>query len=305
MAVQHPSSVRSGWSVLVGLARQGQHPVERDLRPLLGLLVDLDLVDHQAVDERLHRPDEVGEVDAVHRRAVADGLVEEDDPLVGVLGGQPLHEVELGADRPGRAGRRGLDGLDDELRRADQVGLEDDLVRALGVHQDLDAGDGGAQVVDGVLGEAAVHRAVALPEDHLRVAQLLGGEPAVRAVRVPDHAVVEREAHLQHGGVAAEVLVGQEQHLRALLEGPLQRGLGVGGRADGAAVAAAERLDVGAGVHVRDRDDVVGDAGLLHRGPGVLDLPQAGHVGHRAAGAPGRAGSPSARARSGCRPTRP
>ena len=58
-----------------------------------------------AVDQRLQRPHEVGEVDPVHRRAVADGLVEEDDPLVGVGGGQPLHQVELGADRPGGAGR--------------------------------------------------------------------------------------------------------------------------------------------------------------------------------------------------------
>ena len=42
-------------------------------------------VDDGAVDEDLHRPHEVGEVDPVHRRAVADGLVEEHDPLVGVL----------------------------------------------------------------------------------------------------------------------------------------------------------------------------------------------------------------------------
>ena len=174
-------------------------------------------------------------------------------------------------------------GVDDELGGADQVGLEHDLVRALGVHEDLDAGDRGAQVVDRVRREAAVHGAVALPEDHPRVPQLLGGEASVRAVRVPDHAVVERHAHLEDGRVAAQVLVGEEQHLRPLLEGPLERGLGVGGRADGAAVAAAERLDVGAGVHVGDGHDVVGDAGLDERVPGVLDLGEPGHVGHRAA----------------------
>ena len=38
-------------SVLVRLARQGEHPVEGDLGPLLGVLVDLDLVDDQAVDQ--------------------------------------------------------------------------------------------------------------------------------------------------------------------------------------------------------------------------------------------------------------
>jgi hypothetical protein len=42
-------------------------------------------------------------------------------------------------------------------------------------------------------------------------------------VRVVDHAVVQRQAEVEHGGVAAEVLVGQEQALLALLERPLQR----------------------------------------------------------------------------------
>ena len=69
----------------------------------------------------------------------------------------------------------------------------------------------GAQLVDGVGGEAAVHRAVAAPQDHLRVAQLLGGQPAVGLARVPDDAVVERQPHLEHGGVAAQVLVGEEE----------------------------------------------------------------------------------------------
>ena len=36
----------------------------------------------------------------------------------------------------------------------------------------------GAELVDDVLGESAVHRAVALPEDHPRVRELVGGEPA-------------------------------------------------------------------------------------------------------------------------------
>ena len=237
-----------------------------------------------AVDQRLHRPDEVRQVDAVHRRAVADGLVEEDDPLVRVGCGEALDQVELGADRPGGAGGGGLDRLDDELGRTDQVRGQDDLVGALGVHDDLDAGDRLAQRRDRVGGEPAVHGAVALPEDHLGVAQLVGGEAAVGSVRVPHHAVVEGHAQLEDGGVAAEVLVGEEQHLRPLLVGPLERGLGVRRRADRAAVLAAERLDVGARVHVGHRDDVVGDAGRLERGPGVLDLAQPRHVGHRAAG---------------------
>ena len=59
-----------------------------------------------AGDQRLERPHQVRQVDAVHRRAVADRLLEERDRLVGVLVGQPAHQVQLGADRPGDAGRR-------------------------------------------------------------------------------------------------------------------------------------------------------------------------------------------------------
>ena len=71
---------------------------------------------------------------------------------------------------------------------------------------------------------------------------------------------------------------------RLLRERPLERDLGVGRRADRPAVLAAERLDVGRGVHVGHGYDGRGDAGVLERVPGVLDLREAGHVGHRAAG---------------------
>ncbi len=227
----------------------------------------------------------MGEVDPVHGRAVADVAVEEGDLLVGVGGGQPLHEVELGTDRPVRAGRRRLDGLDDELGRADEVGLEHHLVGALGVHQDLDVGVLGPELVDDVDREATVHGAVAAPQDDARVPQLLLGEPPAGQQRVPHDAVVEGEAHLEHRGVATEVLVGQEEHLRVLplRERPPQSGLGVARGAHDAVVTAHEALDVGAGVHVGHRHDAVGDAGGRERVPGVLHLRQPGHVGHRAA----------------------
>ena len=116
------------------------------------------------------------------------------------------------------------------------------------------------------------------------------GQPAVRAVRVEDDAVLEREAEVAHGGVAAQVLVGQEQHLArapdaaALVERPLQRGPGVAGGADRAAVAAGERLDRRGGVHVGHRHDVVRHAHVDEVVPRVVDLADRGHVGHRAAG---------------------
>lgn len=159
-------------------------------------------------DEVLEGPDEVREVDAVHRGAVADRLVEEDDVLVGVLLGQALDQVQLGADGPRRAGFGLRDGVDDVLRRADQVRLEDDLVLALGVHDHVDAGYAGADVVHGRRGEPAVHRAVPAPQDHLRLGELVLGETAARLVRVVHDALVEADAHLQYGSVPAEVLVG-------------------------------------------------------------------------------------------------
>ena len=87
-----------------------------------------------------------------------------------------------------------------------------------------------------------VDRAVPLPQDHLRALHLLGIEAAEDLVRIPHDHLVERDAHLV-GGVAPEMLIGQEQNLLAALERPLQRGRRVRRRADGAAALADERLD--------------------------------------------------------------
>ena len=78
---------------------------------------DLDAVDDAARDELLEHPREVSRVDAVHRRARAHHRVEAEDRVLRVLGGEALHEVDLGADREGRTRRSGLDGLDDEVGR--------------------------------------------------------------------------------------------------------------------------------------------------------------------------------------------
>ena len=128
------------------------------------------------------------------------------------------------------------------------VGTEVHLVRALGVDEHLHAGHLGPDRVDAVRGEPAVHRAVPLPQDHPGALELLLRQASVRLQRVPHHAVVQRQSQLQHRGVAAEVLVGQEQHLgvgAVLGERPLEGDLRVARRAHGSAVAPAERLDVG------------------------------------------------------------
>ena len=130
------------------------------------------------------------------------------------------------------------------------------------------------------------------PFHRSRVADLRVGvvEAAPVETGVPHGHVVGAVAELE-AGVAAQVLVGEEQDLvapavtRGLVpEGPGEHGPGVGRRAHHATVATDEGLQGGRRVHVGDRDHPidVGDPGqgvprLLHR----VDV---GHVGHGAAG---------------------
>lgn len=60
---------------------------------------------------------------------------------------------------------------------------------------------------------------------------------------------------------------------------------GVGGGADDAAVTSAEGFQVGGGIDVGHRRDLL--VGIEHFGqlaPGALDIGEIGHVGHRATG---------------------
>src|SRR5258708_6318460 len=68
-------------------------------------------------------------------------------------------------------------------------------------------------------------RAVPAPQDHGRLAQRLGIDPATRAARIPDDAVVQAHPEFRHRRVAAQRLVGQEGPLAALAQGPGERAL--------------------------------------------------------------------------------
>jgi hypothetical protein len=91
-------------------------------------------------------------------------------------------------------------------------------------------------------GEALVNRAVPFPENHLRVEHLLDGLAAVHLVRIPHDHLVERNPHLVRG-VAAEMLIGQEQDALAAFPRPAQRRGAVGRSTDDTAALAHERLD--------------------------------------------------------------
>ena len=91
----HPVSP-CGWCRAARACGQRDSGVRGHLRStLIGLTT--------ALDEGLECPHEMGQVDPVHRRAVADVLLEEGDPLPRELLGEPLDQVGLGADDPGRA----------------------------------------------------------------------------------------------------------------------------------------------------------------------------------------------------------
>jgi hypothetical protein len=67
---------------------------------VLSLGINGDLIDDMPLGEVLQRPDQVRQVDPVHRGAVADVLLEEDDFLVGMIVGETLDKIQLSADGP-------------------------------------------------------------------------------------------------------------------------------------------------------------------------------------------------------------
>ena len=156
------------------------------------------------------------------RNIVAQGQMSgsrENTVLSGCSARQALHHVDLGGDRDHRARGRVGDPILDPLRRAHPVGDLDEIVRALGVHDHLHVGVLGPGRLRRARAEALVHRAVALPQEQRRVLDVALLEVAAVAVRVPHAHVGVAEAHVETG-VAAEVLVGEEEDLVAALERP-------------------------------------------------------------------------------------
>ncbi len=146
--------------------------------------------------------------------------------------------------------------LDDVFGATAVVGRLHDVPRHLGMDDDADAGMLLAQRLDLLHREARVDRAVPLPQEQLRALRLLRRETAAES-RAGSHTchLIERHAHLV-GGVAAQVLIGQEQHPLAALPRPLERRpRALRRRADDAAVLADEGFDRRRRVDVGDRHD--------------------------------------------------
>ena len=155
-----------------------------------------------------------------------------------------------------------LDGPDDEVGRADLVGQLADLVaRTRGGRRRCRRGARPGRRRRARAGSAGGPSSGPSRAGRWRSLRSASVRPPRSQAGVPHAHVVVRVAHGQ-AGVAAEVLVGEEQHLRRRRrrprpgpERPLQHGAGVGRRAHRAAVAADEGLQRGRRVHVRDRHD--------------------------------------------------
>jgi excinuclease ABC subunit C len=231
----------------------------------------------------------MGGVDPRHGGARAHDGIERDDLSIGVLGREPVDEVDLGPDRDRSPARRVGDGLDDVVRRADEIGHLDDLVGALRVHDHEAVWVLGSEPLDLGWLEALMDRAVPLPQQKWRRLDRARFERGDATPWVDDDHVVRAEAELV-AGVASEVLVGKEQHLvtalRAAVEAerPPKHRAGVRGGADGSAAVSDKCLQRRRGVHVGDRDDPLDVDEPCQLLEDLLDVICVGHVGHRAAG---------------------
>ena len=93
---------------------QADHPLKRDTGTVFCLVIDDDLVNDVSVNKIRHSPSEILRSNAVHRGAHAEVRREQADFFVGEAGLEAVDEVDLGTDRPFRAGRGVFDGFNDE-----------------------------------------------------------------------------------------------------------------------------------------------------------------------------------------------
>ena len=175
---------------------------------------------------------------------------------------------------------------DDLAGRALHVGHVDDFHRAFGMDQNLDARDAWRGTDRRARPEHLVHAAVPLPQQHLAASQIASAvlPPSSSACGSQTGICVERNAH-RLGRVAAQVLIGKEQHAAACARRPTRS-------------TAAALLDVQTMPPCLPQNafrlaaELMYVTGVMSAGvdhfaqffPGSFDLVDRGHVGHRAAG---------------------
>src|SRR5882762_5484435 len=264
---------------------QTQHPVESNPRMVASALVNGNAVNDVTFAEILERPEEMLRGYAEHRGADANAGIERNDFVVLQFLAEAVDEVDFSANGPLGAGGRSLNSFDDALGRADLIGGLCDFEAAFRMRDDANSGMLSAHALDLLGGKALVHGAIALPEDDARLADRFRGVSAKFLVGIPDDHFFERDAHAI-AGVAAEVLVGEEENFLTRLEGPCHDPGGVGAGADRAALLTGKGFDGRGRVHVGHRDDLTRIEERRELAPAGFHLADVGHVGHGAAGVP-------------------
>src|SRR5713226_377833 len=205
---------------------QTEHAVESNSRMVSSALIDGDAIDDVAFAQIFERPKEMLGSDAEHGGADANARIERDDLVMLQFLAETVDEVNFRADGPLGTGRGSLDGFNNALGRTDLIGGLGDLEATFGMDDDANTGMLTADALDLLGGEALVHGAIALPEDDARAANRFRCVSAKFLVRIPNDHLLKGDTHAI-AGVAAEVLVGEEENLFALLQSPLHDGGGV------------------------------------------------------------------------------
>src|SRR2546430_2129823 len=109
------------------------HAIQGNLGPDLFIVGHDDVVDHMPFGQVFHRPAEVGSINAEHRGTLADSRREEKYPLVRLGSFEPVDQVQLRSNSPGRPGGSPAPPPDDAFRCDGQLRPVNALRRGLRV----------------------------------------------------------------------------------------------------------------------------------------------------------------------------
>ena len=231
-----------------------------------------------------HRPTEVGGINAEHGGTLADSGRKEKHSLVRLLPLETIDQVELRPHGPDGAGRSRTHRPDDKFSGTDQVGLIDDILVTLRMHDHLDVRILLPEVVHVRRLEHLMHAAMTFPQNEPRLPNRLDRIPAVRQEWIPDHHLLARHPHLVRR-VPTQMLVREKQDFLAPTPGPLHDRPRIRRRTGNATMLAAEGLEDRRRVDIDHRRH-----GFFHRDqtsqrfPTLVHLLDGGHIGHRATG---------------------
>src|SRR5215472_15741492 len=133
-----------------------------------------------------------------------------------------IHQMNLRAYSEFAAGRSSFNHLDQLLCGPDSIRFLANFPAAFRMHDDLDIRMARAHFVDVFRKKSLMDRAVALPQNHSGAMQSFPIETSLNHERIPDHALVQRNAHGE-SSIAAQVLIRKKENLVIARKSPLER----------------------------------------------------------------------------------